>query len=264
MSTDSRSVDCIRKGHRADIVFNNPRRHNAMSLSMWAQLDDALQVLASDLAVRAVVFSGAGEKAFVSGADISEFDTQRGDKGAVAEYNRISEAADLAVCEFPKPTIAKIRGYCLGGGLGLALGADIRICSEDSSFAIPAGKLGLGYNFHDASRLLRLLGPSRASELLYTAKRIGAEEALQIGLVNQVVPAPDIDAVVDEMVETVTSNAPLTLAAFKAASIEWMKQDNQIDHESVSKLAAACYASADYAEGRMAFGEKRKPVFNGK
>lgn len=263
MNQETRTVDCFHHDLHADVVFNNPARHNAMSLSMWASLRDIIKGLAADKQVRAVVLSGAGNKAFVSGADISEFDSNRSNADAAARYNQISESAELALREFPKPSVAKISGYCIGGGLGIALGCDIRICSDDSTFAIPAAKLGLGYNFANTSQLLRILGQARASELFYTAKRLTAEEALSLGLVNQVVPAAQLDAVVEEMVNRITNNAPLTLAAFKAAAIAWAHHDRQVELSDVTPLIEACFISEDYAEGRLAFKEKRKPLFKG-
>ncbi len=263
MNHDSRSVDCVHHDLHADVVFNNPARHNAMSLSMWESLHDIVKGLARDKHIRAVVLSGAGNKAFVSGADISEFDANRSGADASAKYNEISESAELALREFPKPSVAKISGYCIGGGLGIALSCDIRICSDDSTFSIPAAKLGLGYNFANTSQLLRMLGQARASELIYTAKRLTAEEALSWGLVNQVVPAAQLDSVVEEMVSRITNNAPLTLAAFKAAAIAWARHDSQVELSDVTPLIDACFISEDYAEGRLAFKEKRKPIFKG-
>lgn len=258
------AVDCIRQEYLAQLVFNNPARHNAMSLSMWKSLLQQMTDLANDDTVRLVVFSGAGDKAFVSGSDISEFDKQRSTPDAAAEYNRIADDAEFAVDELPKPTIAKIQGYCLGGGLGIALGCDIRICSEDASFSVPAGKLGLGYSYRSVARLLRLLGQDKASELFYTGKRISAHEALALGLVNKVVESDSLDTVVDELASTITANAPKTLAAFKACANQWKLQDSHGSTESIDALVESCYVSEDYAEGRLAFREKRSPVFMGK
>ena len=180
-------------GAIASVVFNNPARHNAMSMTMWQGLEAAMTAYATDDQVRAVVLSGAGGRAFVSGADISEFGSQRDTADGVEIYNRATETADAAVYHFPKPVIAKIRGYCIGGGLGIALGCDIRICSEESTFGIPAAKLGLGYGYAGVKTLVDLVGPSRAMEIFYTARQFDAGEALQMGLVNRVVPDADLD-----------------------------------------------------------------------
>ena len=257
-------VFCQQVEHRTDLVFTNPARHNAMSLSMWSSLLQQMKDLAVDDNVRLVVFSGAGEKAFVSGSDISEFKNQRSTATAAAEYNAIADAAEFAVDEFPKPTIAKIRGYCLGGGLGIALGCDIRICSEDASFSIPAARLGLGYNYRSVARLIRMLGQAKASELFYSAERFGADKALELGLVNRVVPVADLDCTVDKLANTITRNAPLTLAAFKACANLYKLQDQMGSTDTVDKMVDACYVSEDYKEGQLAFGEKRLPVFYGK
>lgn len=260
----SPAVHCERSGNQVNLVFNNPARHNAMSLSMWKELLKQLTELAGDRDMRVAVFSGAGTKAFVSGSDISEFDKLRSTSSAVADYNAIAEAAECAVDEFPKPTIAKIRGYCLGGGLGIALGCDIRICSDDASFSVPAANLGLGYNYRSVARLLRLLGQAKAAELFYTGERFGANEALKLGLVNQVVANDELDQTVDQLASTIAAKAPMTLAAFKACANQWKLQDQAGSNESIDALVDACYVSEDYAEGRLAFSEKRSPVFEGK
>lgn len=258
-----RSVDCEIEGHYAIVTLNNPQRHNAMSMSMWTDLERTMATLAQREDIRAVVLRGAGDKAFVSGADISEFDDQRASEQQAAEYALVCEAADRAVSEFPKPTIARIQGYCIGGGLGLALACDIRLCSEDAIFNMPAGKLGLGYSYRDSTRLLRILGQAKASEMFYTARRFNAAEALSTGLVNVVVSSSELDATVAEWVQQISANAPLTLAAFKACAINWARQDELADHDHVNPLIDKCFTSDDYRDARLAFAEKRKPVFKG-
>jgi len=237
-----------RDGHVAHIVFNNPARHNAMSLTMWQGLSDRLAEHAADPEVRVVVLSGAGGRAFVSGADISEFGDQRASPEAAAEYNRISEAAEAAVASFPKPIVAKIDGYCLGGGVGLAIACDIRICSDTSRFSVPAGKLGLGYAFDGVSKLIATIGPAATAELFMTASMFTADEAARMGLVNRVAETGALDAETDALVGAIAANAPLTLAAFKAALLEHGKR----------------FSSQDYAEGQAAFAARRAPVFRGK
>lgn len=263
VTPDDQRILAHRDGHVAAIVFNNPTRLNAMSLSMWRGLAERLREFAADRDVRVVVLSGAGGRAFVSGADISEFGDKRGSAGAVAEYNGVVDAAEAAVSQFPKPILAKIGGYCLGGGLGIAIGCDIRICSDASSFGIPAGRLGLGYGYEGIARLLRTVGPAAASEVFMTAARLPAADALRLGLVNRVVPAERLDAETDELVRTIAANAPLTMAAFKAALQTFSTPAAARDVERVNRMVEACYASRDYEEGRQAFAERRTPVFRG-
>ena len=259
---DGQRILTSRDGHVAHIVFNNPARHNAMSLSMWRGLSERLAEFADDRDVRVVVLSGAGGRAFVSGADISEFGDRRGPEQA-AEYDRIADAAEAAVADFPKPILAKIGGYCLGGGLSIAIGCDMRICSEGSSFGIPAGKLGLGYGYEGLAKLFRTIGPAAAAEIFLTAARFPAAEALRLGLVNRVVPADRLDAEADELARTIAGNAPLTLAAFKAAMQAWQAAPGSQDIKRVNRMIEACYASRDYEEGRAAFAERRTPAFRG-
>ena len=246
------------------ITFNKPERMNAMSLDMWQGMHTALDALADDAAIRVLVLTGAGGHAFVSGADISEFDEVRATEEGVRHYNAISGAADRALAAFPKPTLAAIRGYCIGGGLGLAIGCDIRICTEDSRFAIPAARLGLGYGLEPTRRLVRLVGPASAAEILYTGAQFGADAARAMGLVNRVVPPGELDAVVDDMAAGIARNAPLTLAAAKAAIDAAARPGDSEAEARVAAMVGACYASEDYAEGRRAFAEKRPPVFIGR
>jgi len=254
-------VSC--RGGVARITFNRPERRNAMSLSMWAGLHAALDALAGDDAVRVVLLAGAGGRAFVSGADIAEFDAARADEQAARRYNAISEGAEQALETFPKPLIAAIRGYCFGGGVGIAAGCDIRIAAEDARFAIPAARLGLGYGLAATRQLVRLLGPAGAAELLLTAAPVDAVAARAMGLVNRVVPTEALDAEAEAMAGMIAANAPLTLAAAKAAIAVAAAPPDAEAEARVAAMVAACYASADYAEGRRAFAEKRPPVFRG-
>lgn len=262
-SPDDQRILTRRDGHVAHIVFNNPARHNAMSLSMWRGLAAGLAGMADDPAVRVVVLSGAGGRAFVSGADISEFGEQRDSPEAVVAYNRAVDEAEAAVTGFPKPVLAKIAGYCLGGGVGIALGCDIRICSDGATFGIPAGRLGLGYGAEGVARLVQVVGPAAAAEIFMTAERFGAAEALRLGLVNRVVPAAELDNRADALAQVIAANAPLTMQAFKAALGACAGHPDPARAERVGRLVEACYASADYAEGRRAFAERRAPVFRG-
>src|SRR5690349_2268972 len=246
------------------IVFNNPARHNAVSLEMWQAVGQIMDDFEADDAIRVIVVTGAGGKAFVSGADISEFKEKRANEEAAAAYAKISEAARLKLHETLKPTIAMIRGYCIGGGLATAIGCDIRIAAEGSKFGIPAAKLGLGYAYDGIKKLIDLVGPAHAREIFYTARQFTAEEALRMGLVNQLVPDGELEAYVDNYCAMIAANAPLTVRAAKVAIREALKDESARDLALCKRLVDECFASQDYAEGRTAFMEKRKPAFQGR
>jgi enoyl-CoA hydratase/carnithine racemase len=253
-----------RKEGRVGIVtFNNPERHNAMSLEMWEATVHYCNEYAKDPEVRVLVLTGAGSKAFVSGADISKFADERASKEGVEKYNAAVERGYATVYDFPKPTIAMIRGYCIGGGLGLAACCDIRICTPGSRFAVPAAKLGLGYDYPGLKRLVDLVGPSFAKEIFFTARQFDAAETKDMGFANRVIPDEEIEAYVKNYAETIAGNAPLTVNAVKFIVGEVMKDESKRDIKRCSALVAECFASKDYIEGRQAFMEKRKPVFTG-
>jgi enoyl-CoA hydratase/carnithine racemase len=250
-------------GTIARIVFNNPARHNAVSLAMWQAADEAVAAAAASAETRVLIVTGAGGKAFVSGADISKFESERASEEAVRAYNETSDRMYGRLHAFPKPTIAAIQGYCVGGGVALASCCDIRIATEGSKFAIPAAKLGLGYGWKGVRRLIDIIGPSFTKELFYTARQFSAADATVMGLVNRVVPDGEFATYVREYAETIAANAPLTVAQIKHTVNEVVKDAADRDIAATERLIAGCFASADYKEGRTAFLEKRKPAFRG-
>ena len=246
------------------VIFNNPEKRNAMSPDMYQAMGAALEDYATDATVRVVILKGAGEKAFVSGADISKFAQNRSTPDQVRDSEARSEAANRALRECPKPTIAMIRGYCMGGGLGVAIACDLRIASDDSRFGVPAAKLGVGYRYSGLQRLSDIVGPSFTAEIFYTGRQFSSQEALQMGLVNRVLPPAELEAYVMDYARTMANNAPLTLAAVKRCLVEMRKDPGERDLELCQSMVEACFASSDFIEGRTAFMEKRKPAFHGR
>jgi enoyl-CoA hydratase len=245
------------------ITFNNPEKHNAVSIEMWDALEKILDEFRSSKDIRVIVLNGAGGKSFVSGADISKFDKERSSKEAVLSYNKRTQKVYELLETFPKPTIAMIDGYCIGGGLNLAVCCDIRICSEKSKFAMPAAKLSLGYPFSSIKRLFDVMGPGMAKHFMFTAEKISASEALACGLVQKLVSEDNIETYVRDYALTISRNAPLTIKAMKQIGIEILKNPDERDLLLCEQLASACFDSEDYKEGRKAFMEKRKPNFKG-
>jgi enoyl-CoA hydratase/carnithine racemase len=250
-------------GAIALLTLNNPAKHNALSLDMRTALPGLLSHLQADDQVRVVVVTGAGDKAFASGADISEFAQQRTSTADRAEYDRAQEVIGRAWESLSKPVIAMIRGFCMGGGLLTALQADIRIAADGSQFGIPAARLGLGYGFTGVQTLINLIGPAWTSEVLLSARRFSAAEAVAMGLVNRVVPATELRDEVMALAAAIAANAPLTVAACKAAIREAGKQPDQRDLTRIAAMIESCYQSQDYLEGQRAFAEKRQPQFTG-
>ena len=246
------------------ITFNNPEKRNAMSLEMWEGLGSALIELRDDPAVRVVIMTGAGDKAFVSGADISQFEKSRHNAEASEEYSKKSAAQRALLADYPKPIIACIRGFCLGGGMQVAMAADIRIASENSQFGIPAARLGIAYGYDGLKHLVSLVGPSWARLIMYTGMRIDATEALRIGLVDRVVPDTELWNATMEIARTISGNAPLAIQAAKITIAQVLKDPGERDMGAVKAIGTACMDSEDFREGRRAFMDKRKPQFKGR
>lgn len=250
-------------GDIARIIFNQPEKRNAVSLEMWEAVEVAAERFASNDTVRILVLSGAGGKAFVSGADVSKFETERASKEAVAHYNATTKRVYDLIEAFPKPTIAQIDGFCVGGGVALALCCDLRICGQGSQFAIPAAKLGLGYGFPGLKRLVDVVGPSFAKEIFFTARRFDAEEARVMGLVNRVVEDDRVGQMAEETAQSIAANAPMTVSSIKFIVRQTVKPESERDLAGCEARVQACFDSQDYIEGRRAFLEKRKPRFVG-
>ncbi len=246
------------------ITFNNPEKRNAMSLEMWEGLGTALTELRDNPDVRVVIMVGAGDKAFVSGADISQFEKTRHNAEASEEYSRRSAAQRALLADYPKPTIACIRGFCLGGGLQVAMLADIRIASDNSQFGIPAAKLSIAYGYDGLRNLVSLVGPSWARLIMYTGMRIDSTEALRIGLVDRVIPDAGLWNATMEIAITISGNAPLAIKAAKITIAQVLKDPGQRDMDAIKEIGIACMDSEDFREGRRAFMEKRKPKFSGR
>src|ERR1700709_266148 len=246
------------------ITFNNPAKRNAMSLDMWEGLGLALVELRDDPAVRVVIMVGAGDKAFVSGADISQFEKTRHNAEASEEYSKKSAAQRALLADYPKPVIACIRGFCLGGGMQVAMLADIRIASENSQFGIPAAKLGIAYGYDGLRNLVSLVGPSWARLIMYIGMRIGSAEAQRIGLVDRVLPDAELWDATLEIARTISGNAPLAIKAAKLTIAQVLKDPAARDFDAIKNIGTACMDSEDFREGRRAFMEKRKPEFKGK
>ncbi len=254
------TIHCTVQDSIAHLVIDNAARLNAMTLGMWTQLAETLSALAPRNDVRVVLLRGAGEKAFVSGADISEFEAQRSNPDSVAAYDAAVERAQSALSAFPRPVIAAIEGICYGGGLGLALASDIRLAGRSARFRMPAARLGLGYAYRGVKRMVDLLGPTTAGEFLYTARVCGANEAQRIGLVSTV--HDDVFAHAQALAAEIAANAPLSIAAAKLA-IHTTLDPSPAACDRVAQAVSACFGSDDYREGRVAFAQKRAPRFHG-
>jgi enoyl-CoA hydratase/carnithine racemase len=260
----SDGIEARRDGAIGWLIFDNPARRNAVSVGMWQAIPKVLEDFGADPAVRVVVLAGAGDKAFVSGADISQFEAQRSDPEAVQRYEQIAEGAQALLYAFDKPTVAMIRGYCLGAGVNIATACDLRIAAEDARIGIPAAKMGLGYRASATKNLVDVAGAANAREMLLTGRQLGAAEAKEMGLVHHVVPVPEIESFTKSLCETLAANAPITLRTAKRMIRELLRPPGEFDAAQARAWVRECFDSADYAEGRKAFMEKRKPLFTGK
>ena len=246
------------------VIFSNLPKLNAVTYDMWVAFPKALAAFDADPQVRVVVVTGDGEKAFISGADISQFEKNRGTADAQAIYNAATAEAYLAPARCGKPVIAKIRGVCVGGGLGLAAMCDMRFASTDAIFRMPAARLGLGYGYSGLRRLVELMGQANTADIFLSARKFGAADALHMGFVNKVVPVAEIDQMVAEYCKMIAENAPLTVAAAKFTIGQMRFQADQAMLDEVQRRVDRCFGSEDFKEGRTAFMEKRTPQFKGK
>jgi len=264
LTTTSERLVARKNGAIGWLVFNNPAKHNAISMDMAEAVPAVMRGFEDDSEVRVIVVAGAGEKAFAAGSDISGFESVRADPQKNRHYNDVNERSYNAVYECTKPTVAMIRGYCIGGGLDFATSCDVRFCSDNAVFAVPAGKLGLGYGHEGILRFGRVIGYMRARDLFLSGRRLGAEEALRLGLVHRVISLGELEAETTAYAHSIADNAPLTLAAIKRAFLEYEKDPALRDLNRAQAMIDACFSSADYTEGRAAFAAKRKPKFTGK
>lgn len=248
----------------ARVTLSNPARYNAMTLAMWTQLADAFDRIADDASIRVVVLQGDGDRAFVSGADISEFEAVRNSAEQVAAYEREGDRARDTLLACSRPVVAAIRGVCMGGGLGLAAACDLRYATRDARFRMPAARLGVGYGFEGTRHFVDIVGAARTAELFYTASIFDGVEAERIGFVHKAYEAADFDAAIAKTVAAIAENAPLPIRAAKQAIRESLKDPEARDEAAVAQAVAACFASEDYKEGRRAFMEKRTPQFTGR
>ena len=247
------------------ITFNQPEKRNAVSQEMWQAMPEYVADLSSDPAIRVVILRGAGETAFVAGADISQFKDRRRNAADEEEYRRISGAGSESLARLGKPLVAMIHGFCIGGGVSIAITCDLRIAADDARFGIPAARLGLGYHYKGMERLMSLIGPAYTKELFFTARTdFTAQDALRMGLVNQVVPKADLERFTRDYALTMSRNAPLTQRSAKASVEQLLKPEAQRDYALLDKLIKDCFDSQDYQEGVKAFSEKRRPQFQGR
>jgi enoyl-CoA hydratase/carnithine racemase len=253
-----------KRGAVGCIVFDQPARRNAINGEMWRGIAPAMAQFDRDPEVRCVAFRGAGTEAFSAGADISEFEEKRAARESVGAYDNLLDQVLHAIQDSPKPSVAMIYGFCLGGGLEIALACDLRYCATSAQFGIPAAKLGLAYNVEGHKRLLETVGHARAREIMFLGRRYNSDEALAMGLVHQVLPESDLEPFIARILSDLSANAPLSILNSKTIIEEYVKAAGAPDHARMQAAIERCAKSADYAEGRRAFMEKRKPQFRGR
>ncbi len=253
-----------RDGAIATVVFNRPKVRNAISLAMWSEIAAITESLSKDDAVRAVVYRGAGREAFASGADISEFQEHRRDTETALAYGKQTDAAYTAIRVCPKPTVAMIFGFCMGGAMAIAMGCDLRFAATGSKFGIPAARLSIIYGLDAVHQLVDLVGPAYAKDILYSARAVEAEEALRIGLIQRLLPPSELEAYTLEYLRTVAANAPLSVRGTKAQILAIFEGITEAHREKLRRLSLETFDSEDYREGTRAFLEKRRPKFQGR
>jgi len=262
--TLSERIVAEKQGPVGWLTFNNPARRNAISIDMWEAIPKVLDRFEQDPEVRVIVLKGEGDKAFVSGADVSQYEKQRSSAEGIQYYEEIAGRVAERLQSCDKVIIAMIRGYCLGAGVNIALCCDLRIAAEDAKLGIPAAKLGLGYRAASLKNLIDIIGPAYAREVLITGRHFSAAEAKTMGLVHRVAPVAELESLVLEYCAMISENAPLTIRASKRIVRELLKSSATFDAEACAALVKQCFESQDYIEGRRAFMEKRKPLFQGK
>ncbi len=254
----------VRRGPIAELRFDNPKKFNAMTLQMWLDFVAMVKEAAADNAARVLLLRGEGTRAFISGADISEFDTKRSAASGSGAYDDAVSAAQQVLVDCPFPVVAAIHGVCMGGGLGLVTHCDLRYGAQDAKYRMPAARLGLGYGFEGIERMVVTLGAPRTADIFFTARSFDGHEAERIALVHASYPADELDARVEDTLQQIAANAPLTVRLAKRSIRLAAQPAPPSARDEIQRGRAQCLHSADYAEGRRAFAEKRAPVFLGK